>query len=320
MRIISVDGGTTNTRMTLMQDHEIRQTVKFRLGAADQDGTETVNPYIKPLREGLAELLGRENLKESDIDAILFSGMICSETGFFFVPHITAPADAHAVAAQTEVRLFPEIGEIPLYFVPGLKTEGETVAETDIMRGEETELFGIYEELGLQDFVAVMPGSHTKIAHMGKGGVLDSFRTALTGELIRATAEHTILRTGLLNVFPGQLDEEWLERGYEVCETLGMSQALFQVRIHQKFAGITPEQLFAFHCGVCLNGDIHAIVGAANGAPVYVGGSDPFRSAYVTLLRKKGEVEAEELPTQLADHASAYGAEALMKIILHSGN
>lgn len=314
MKIISVDGGTTNTRLTLIEKGKIIQTVKLRIGAGNQRAGAEENPYIAPLRAGVAELLQAAAVRENEIDAMVFSGMICSENGLCEIPHVAAPASVGEIASGLVERRFPEIADIPMYFVPGLKTVGKAVADTDIMRGEETELFGIFAVLGLRDFLAVMPGSHTKIVKMGAGGRIETFHTALTGELIRSTAEHTILQTGLRDVFPRTTDPAWLMRGYDVCRERGLNQALFGVRIQQKFADVTPEQLFSFHCGVCMTEDVRAVAETAGKMPVFVGGSDPFRSAYVTLLREKESCNAQPLPDDLAEHAAAYGAEALMEI------
>lgn len=312
--MISVDGGTTNTRLTLVKDGAVIDTRKIRIGAGNQTASTDENPYWTPLREGLSALLSENGVTESDVDAMVFSGMICSETGLHLVPHICAPVDAKQAALSMELFPIPEVSSIPMYFVPGVRTEGKTICEVDIMRGEETELFGIFHKLGLEDFVAVMPGSHTKIVRMEKNGTLASFTTALTGEMIRAVAEHTILRTALYDVFPKHLDRASLLEGFRVCETYGVNKALFEVRIRQKFSDLTPEQLFAFLCGVCLHGDVAPILKAAQGSPIYVGGSDPFRSAYICLLRENGATCVHELPDELAEHAAAYGAELLLSL------
>ncbi len=313
MRIVSVDGGTTNTRLTLVEDGAVLSTLKIRIGAGDQSNATAENPYWKPLREGLQALLDQNRLTHSDVDAMIFSGMICSETGLHLVPHISAPADAERVARAMEKATIPQIAELPMFFVPGVRTEGE-VSEIDIMRGEETELFGICRALGVQEFVAVMPGSHTKIVRTERGGTITAFRTAMSGELIRAAAEHTILRTALCGVFPRALDRAYLEKGFVFCSEHGINQSLFEVRILQKFADQTPEQLYAFLCGVCLHGDIAPILETAGNSPIYVGGSDPFRSAYTHLLRYSGAAQVYEISDALAEHAAAYGAQLLAEL------
>lgn len=312
--IISVDGGTTNTRLTLTENGTVLSTVKIRIGAGNQPISSEENPYWVPLRDGLRSLLQQNGLTKNDVEAIIYSGMICSETGLYTVPHLSVPADANKVALAMEQASIPQISDIPMFFVPGVRTEGASTSEIDIMRGEETELFGIYQRLGLQDFVAVMPGSHTKIVRIEKNGTIGSFQTAMTGELIRATAEHTILRTALYEVFPKRLDEECLTDGFRSCAAHGINKSLFEVRIRQKFSEQTPEQLFAFLCGVCLHGDIAPILQASHGAPIYVGGSDPFRSAYIHLLRINGADQVFEIPDSIAEHAAAYGAELLMEL------
>ena len=62
-----------------------------------------------------------------------------------------------------------------MFFVPGLRIDSASLSDIDIMRGEETELFGICRQLDLQNFVAVMPGSHTKIVRVEENGAKQVF-------------------------------------------------------------------------------------------------------------------------------------------------
>jgi len=312
--IISVDGGTTNTRLSLIEKGKVLSTVKIRIGAGNQPIASGGNPYWQPLHDGVRTLLQQNGLDKSDVEAMVYSGMICSETGLHTVPHILAPANADQVARAMEELPIPEIADIPMLFVPGVRTDGHSPSEIDIMRGEETELFGICQLLGVQRFVAVMPGSHTKLVRMEEVGTISSFQTALTGELIRAVAEHTILRTALYDVFPKHLDKAYLLEGFRSCAAYGLNKALFEVRIRQKFSEQAPEQLFSFLCGACLHGDMDPILKVSEGFPIYVGGSDPFRSAYAYLLRMNGAEQVFEISDSVAEHAAAYGAELLFTL------
>lgn len=312
--IISVDGGTTNTRLSLIENGEILSTVKIRIGAANPAASSAENPYPAALRDGLQDLLRRTERSECDVEAMIYSGMIGSENGLYTVPYLLAPANAEQLARAMEEVSIPQILDVPMFFVPGLRTAGASVFETNVMRGEETELIGIYKQLGLENFIAVMPGSHTKIVRIEQGGTIGCFHTAMTGELIRAAAEHTILKSALYDVFPKRLDEKFLVEGFGSCDANGINQSLFEVRIRQKFAEQTPEQLFSFLCGVCMHADIAPILQASNGLPIYVGGSDPFRSAYAHLLRTNGAERVFEISDSVAEHAAAYGAQWLMEL------
>ena len=175
--IITIDGGTTNTRISLVSDKTIRDRIKTRVGARDSlDGT----PLRETVRDGIKELLARNRLSENDITAVALSGMIGSESGLKDIPHILAPAGKEELR-QAAVRAdMPEITGIPMYFIPGVRTFGtdaftqnmsaaeicRSATDCDIMRGEETELVGITEglpcDLG-ETTAVILPGSLLKL-------------------------------------------------------------------------------------------------------------------------------------------------------------
>lgn len=91
--------------------------------------------------------------------------------------------------------------------VPGVKTEGETIADADMMRGEETELIGLMEHLE-RAAVYVLPGSHSKLIHVDAAGRIVDFTTMLTGEMIAALSQNTILKDAV-HLAGTRLDESW---------------------------------------------------------------------------------------------------------------
>ena len=91
--------------------------------------------------------------------------------------------------------------------VPGVKTEGETIADADMMRGEETELIGLMEHLE-SAAVYVLPGSHSKLIHVDGAGRIVDFTTMLTGEMIAALSQNTILKDAIY-LAGTRLDESW---------------------------------------------------------------------------------------------------------------
>src|SRR5690606_35717256 len=87
-------------------------------------------------------------------EAIICSGMITSNMGLFELPHLPAPAGPEDTARGMVQRSFPEISAVPLTFVPGVKSlpgpDGLAgLATGDVLRGEEAEIVGLREALGL---------------------------------------------------------------------------------------------------------------------------------------------------------------------------
>ena len=88
-RYITLDGGTTNTRLSLVADGEILQTVKIAMGArACIDNAPALRSAIK---EAISGLLSAHALRECDVVRILASGMITCEFGLCHLPHIEWP-------------------------------------------------------------------------------------------------------------------------------------------------------------------------------------------------------------------------------------
>lgn len=310
MTVLSIDGGTTNTRLVLIQSGEILAAEKFGLGARNSVSDGALS-YAERLTEAVTDFLGRQAAVP---EVALASGMICSEAGLGLSPYVPAPADADALAAEVVLLRLQNLPHLNLWLIPGMRAVRSThdPADTDVMRGEETELLGICRQMGFRySSVVLLPGSHLKTVFLTADGAVEDFRTSLSGELLRAVAENTILREKLMGVYPKMPDRDRLLAGCTCAAERGVNEALFKVRIRQKFCTDTSEQLFSFLLGVVLCADVERLRRDGRGRRILVGGSDPLRFAYAFLLRERAGLEAEEIPEALSEYAAAYGAEQI---------
>lgn len=308
MTVLSIDGGTTNTRLVLVRDGEILAAEKCGLGARNAVLDASLS-YADILTEKLRAFLATTQIMPQ---LAVASGMICSEAGLAVTPYIQPPASADKLAEHAVKFTLPQLPELPLWLVSGMRTLGRTddPTETDIMRGEETELLGLCGKIGdMSRAVILLPGSHFKTVFLNAYGVAEDFRTSLSGELLRAVAENTILREKLMGVYPKIPDRDRLLAGCTCAAERGVNEALFKVRIRQKFCTDTSEQLFSFLLGAVLCADVERLRKDGRGRRVLVGGSNPLRFAYAFLLRECAGLEAEEIPEALSEYAAAYGAE-----------
>jgi len=305
---ITVDGGTTNTRLCLMDGDSIVAKVKKRVGARNNTVGGRNTALYDAVRDGIAELTN------ADVTAVILSGMIGSEAGLANIPHIAAPAGIEELTAGIRRVDFPEISPLPFLFIPGVKTfvnpTEQELDDMDIMRGEETEIVGILSLSGMKSpMTVVLPGSHMKIANIDRNGKITSFRTSITGELTRAAAENTILAQTFGDTYPRIADTEWLQRGYAYAERHSISEALFKIRVSANFRKeATKEQLYAFLMGAILYGDIQSIL-SDRPSGVVVAGSDPYRSAIAVLLN--GKVSVTVLSDTTSESAAAVGASKI---------
>ncbi len=296
---ITIDSGTTNTRVNLVAGGRIADTRKFNVGA--KKGMENGQLLRGALRSGIADILQANQMKEEQLECILASGMITSEFGLVNLPHICAPAGAKELHASLYRCSLQEISNLPFIFVRGIKTAGDSLENTDMMRGEETELLGCFEGAGTY----ILPGSHSKIIEVDEQGRVVRFKTMLTGEMISALSQNTILKDAVeLQDFA--VDEKYLLMGYEYAREHGLNEALFKVRILKNLFGKSPEQIYNFYMGVVLCDEIGQIL-AGEPVKIVIGGKKQIKAFMASLLTKLTEAEVVLVSDERAEYATAYG-------------
>ena len=93
--IITIDGGTTNTRCILWDNRRNRVGEERREVGVRNTAIDGNNERLKQAVKECLECLTRDNGVGWDrIHRIIASGMITSDVGLVVVPHLTAPAGA----------------------------------------------------------------------------------------------------------------------------------------------------------------------------------------------------------------------------------
>lgn len=300
---IAIDGGTTNTRVRLVCNYKICDTEKQNIGA--RQGCENPTCYKNAIRESIQAILKRNGLREEDITAILASGMITSEGGLCNLPHLPAPCGIEELAENLFEKTLPAISSVPITFIRGVKTGGVDFADTDMMRGEETELMGFGD--GPQpNTLYVLPGSHSKLVETDEKGRIARFSTQLTGELLSAVANGTILQNSI-DLSESETDTDYLKRGYLFAKEKGVNAAFFKVRVLDKLFGCTKKQAYSFFMGAVLSPEIENIINAA-AENVIIGGKAVLKAPTATLLRAFSHKNVTEIGEAEAENATALGA------------
>ncbi len=278
---ITIDGGTTNTRIRLVKNLEVIDTISLGFGArAGIDGNDALKIGIK---DAISSFLEKHTLSASDIECVLAAGMITCEFGLCKLDHIIAPAGLLELNKNMHKTSFPEISGIPFVFIRGIKTGCSSLASADMMRGEEAELMGIIDT-SYGKCVYVLPGSHSKIIKTDEAGRITDFSTMLTGEMIAALSQNTILKDAVdLSVL--EIDEKFLLDGYGYAIEHGINEALFKVRILKNLFDADKVQCYSFFMGVCLSGEIAEII-KTDAAVVVIGGRAQIKKAMAAILKK----------------------------------
>ena len=301
-RYITIDGGTTNTRLYLVEDGKVTDSVSLGTGSKNAESKAILT---KRVREGIGQILTAHGLAETDICCILASGMITSEFGLCTLAHTVLPAGiAELREAAAEVTL-PEISSVPFFFIGGVKSVGDRLEDCDLMRGEETELVGI---LTPEDgaCVYVLPGSHSKLIRVDGHGRICDFKTMLTGEMIAALSAHTILASSV-NIAEGELFCPALFEGYRYAEAHGVNEALFKTRVLTNVFMKDAAYTYSFFLGAVLQGEIRAIL-AMPEERIVIGGRKQLRRAMAHLLSAVSDKRITEPDDDTVDSSTARGA------------
>jgi 2-dehydro-3-deoxygalactonokinase len=211
---------------------------------------------------------------------ILLSGMIGSRQGWAEAPYLECPVGLDDLArALTAVR--SREGRI-VRIVPGVRWTGPD-GIPDVMRGEETQVFGALEEARTARSLFVLPGTHSKWVVVADGRI-ESFATHMTGEVFAVLRAHSIL--GAL-MEEGPDDPDAFRLGVERAGASGgLLHHLFDVRTLGLFGGIPAGGLASYLSGLLIGHEAVAATGSAAGCegPARLIGSERLTRLYATAL------------------------------------
>ncbi|SHN06509.1 2-dehydro-3-deoxygalactonokinase [Roseibium suaedae] len=281
MEFIGVDWGSTRFRAwALLDDGQIASGVESDLGLKSvADGN-----FSGALTETCGEMLtGAPGMP------ILLSGMVGSRTGWKEAPYCACPASIEDVTAAA-IRF--DIAGHPAAILPGA-TCVDGNGHADVMRGEEIQIFGAADMLGLKDATICIPGTHAKWASL-VGGLLTGFQTHVTGELFALLRGHSLV---------GQLadgDDEDLDafrRGIDHGMKKAAAHAVFAARADALQGKLAPKAVSAFLSGVLIGNELAARPQGGMGATILLA-TGVLAERYAVALEHVGEqfvvVDAKE--------------------------
>lgn len=287
-KYITIDGGTTNTRLSFVENGIILKTLKLACGARSSMNGESLSDQVRKAIDALTS-------QYSEPECILAAGMITSEYGLCTVPHIPAPAGVQELHRNMHRVNLAEVSPIPFCFIPGVRTE------TDMMRGEETELMGLSPQ---GECTYVLPGSHSKIVQTDVLGRITEFCTCMTGEMAAALSCHTILKDAV-NLSGGFCEAALLE-GYQSAKELGINRALFQTRLRKTRLQQEERAVTGFFLGCILQAEADTIVQTA-GHSIVIAGQKDLKHALCCLLPALTDRQITEISGEDAETASVRG-------------
>ena len=217
----------------------------------------------------------------------LLSGMVGSKNGLLDVPYCPCPATASAIAAALGW-VDTSVSDINIAIVPGVRNGFD-----DVMRGEETQVFGAAAVLGVQNASMVLPGTHSKWVRL-EDGAITQFNTFMTGEFYALLAQHSILAKSLPEASgaPVALDTAAFLQGIDRAQTSyascqGLLGNAFSTRVKSLFNELQPAQAASYLSGLVI-GDELAAMRLSVGGEVIVIGSATLCERYTLALAHLG--------------------------------
>jgi len=260
---LAMDSGTTNTRVWLIREGEVLAKAFVQAGVRDTARTGSLDFLKDGIRTAISQVL--EQAGEKPPPFALAAGMITSGLGLLELPHLPAPIGWRDLAEKVERVHFRDLYDLTIYFVRGVRSGPrpytlEEAPGADIIRGEETEVFGALETLSFQGPLLYLHlGSHSKVIQVDAKDRIAGGITTLAGELIHAVQTQTILGSALPKGPVGQLSEDLLVKGAEWAERYGLSRTFFLIRILEQSHEYQEDQLMSVFAGAVASADLHAM-------------------------------------------------------------
>ncbi len=205
----------------------------------------------------------------------LMSGMVGSKQGWQEAPYCACPAGFEEVATQLT---WVAPGRIAI--VSGLSCEHDGMP--DVMRGEETQIFGALQLLGLQDALVVLPGTHSKWVRV-QAGRIQSFSTFMTGEFFALLRKHSIL-SRTLPASDGEFDRPAFDQGVSLALRGGsLLHTAFSVRTLALFERLPADVLPSYLSGLVIGEELRGQTVPAH-TEVVVIGSEALTQRYQNAL------------------------------------
>ncbi|WP_298924193.1 2-dehydro-3-deoxygalactonokinase [uncultured Ramlibacter sp.] len=273
--LVAVDWGTTSLRAALL-DGDGRVLAEH----ASAQGILAVPPgqFASVLAAACAQW------ERPAGQLVLMSGMVGSRQGWQEAPYCPCPAGFAEVAAQLAwVQDAPP--SLRVAIAPGLSCEQDGVP--DVMRGEEVQVFGALDLLGLDGGLFVLPGTHSKWVRV-QGRRIAHFATFMTGEVYALLRKHSILARTMAQA-DGALDTQAFTRGVEHARAAGnLLHAAFSARTLSLFGRIQEAALPSYLSGLVIGEELRSQSLDAAQGPVVVIGSDALTARYELALQCLG--------------------------------
>lgn len=281
---LSCDWGTTTFRLRLVDssNHEVLNEITSLEGIArtfqawktsDMPENEKVRFFKNYLKKQITILESQTQMDLACID-IVISGMASSSIGMLELPYANLPFDLggnqafiHKIEANKH---FPHT----IQLVSGVRSDD------DVMRGEETQLMGLWVllQLPLDNFIFILPGTHSKHLYT-EGARLVRFHTYMTGEMFNILSNYSILKDSIdiaALTSPSSLEWTAFKKGVLEPDETDILNRLFKVRTNQLFNKWSKKENALYLSGLLIGSELRELAKNTEGTLVLCSGNNLF--------------------------------------------
>jgi len=285
---IGIDWGTTHRRAALIGSDGTLISERV-----DGEGALACSGRF---RASLEALLAGWPEADSTLPVVM-AGMVGSAIGWQAVPYLEGDVPLSALARHL-VRVAEAPADRRWFIAPGYCLRG-AAGEVDVMRGEETQLFGALHLLGADaDGCCVLPGTHSKWVRLD-GGRVTELRTYMTGELFALLRQHGTLASAMQTAeasATGKLrhdsvagDPDFLRGVAAAASGPALTHALFGARARVVTGALAPGAAAAYVSGLLIGAEwADAQRMASRGEPVRVIGEPALAALHAACAHHHG--------------------------------
>lgn len=324
----SCDWGTTTFRLRRVKaaTGDVMDERREAFGAkllfssfAPGDTTAREEAFANFLREQLCRMAGND-MASLDGASVIISGMASASIGWRELPYSHVPVDLDG-SNLTQDSFELDLGDnrrMRIHLISGVR------AENDMMRGEETEILGLFfggrQARIAEDGMAVLPGTHSKHVRL-RNRQITAFRTYMTGELFDVLSAHSLLRASVQPT-DGAPSSTLLEpaaheafvAGVRASSVSGLAGSLFQTRVRTVLQNVPPTVNRWFLSGLLIGSELVDLRAQQLNVPVLLAAAEPLHLAYRAAFEVLGVGDKlSVVPPEEMSLASVRGHHALLR-------
>jgi 2-dehydro-3-deoxygalactonokinase len=323
----SCDWGTTSFRLrrvnvatgNVMDERREASGAKALFSScAPGDIAAREEAFANFLREQLCRMAGND-VASLDGASVIISGMASSSVGWRELPYAHVPVDLNG-SNLTQDSFELDVGgrRMRIHLVSGV------CAESDMMRGEETEILGLFsggrQARIAEDGIAVLPGTHSMHVRL-RNRQLTGFRTYMTGELFDVLSAHSLLRASVqptdgapsITLLETAAHEAFVA-GVRASSFSGLAGSLFQTRVRTVLQNVPPTVNRWFLSGLLIGSELVDLVAQEPDVPVLLAAAEPLHVAYRAAFEVLGVGDKlSVVPPEEMSLASVRGHHALLR-------